>query len=436
MKVTGVEYMNNGAVGKGLLYSQDEVKSLLKGAKEILRHQDFNTAARLIFDTCKDLIGARSGYIALLSSDGKENEVLFLDAGGMPCSVDSSLPMPIRGLREQAYRYGKPVYNNDFNNSQWVKYMPKGHVQLENVLFAPLIIENKVVGLLGIANKPGGFNDHDTDLASTFGEYAAIALNNSRNLDKLEHARKDLKLINESLEEKIEERTQEVQNLLNQKNDFIIQVGHDLKTPLSPLLMLLPVLEKRNHDSEDQKIIQIINKKIHILNNTVERIIHLAKLNSNSMVLLKENMNLCDEINNVKDAIKKLLESKNIQVTNTISDELIIKGDKSLIKELISNLLINAISFIEHNGNICIESMIESNEITIRIKDDGIGLSEDQQECIFNEFYKADSSRHEVQNIGLGLAICKRIVELHDGKIGVESEGIGKGCTVCFTLKM
>ena len=165
---------------------QAEISALLEGARAVLEHHEFKVSARSIFDSCKNLIGAPAGYIALLSKDGTENELLFLDSGGLPCTVDPNLPMPIRGLREEAYRSGKTVFNNDFLKSSYMKYMPEGHARLDSVLFAPLVIKGKVIGLLGMANKPGGFKENDARMASAFGELAAIALHNSRTLEFLE----------------------------------------------------------------------------------------------------------------------------------------------------------------------------------------------------------------------------------------------------------
>ncbi len=153
-----------------------EISALLEGSRAVLKYQDFKSAAQLIFNSCKNLIGATAGYIALLSKDGKENEVVFLDSGGLDCTVDRNLPMPIRGLRAEVYHNNKAVYHNDFFNSEWMKFMPEGHVRLDNVLFAPMIIEGKVIGLLGIANKPGGFNENDARMATAFAELASIAL--------------------------------------------------------------------------------------------------------------------------------------------------------------------------------------------------------------------------------------------------------------------
>lgn len=167
---------------------QAEVTALLESSRAVLEFREFKDAARAIFDSCKKLIGATSGYIALSSKSEIENELLFLDPGNLACTVDPDLPMPIRGLRGVAYREGKSVYENDFTRSPWKEYMPAGHAPLQNVLFAPLIIEGRVVGLLGLANKPGGFTEEDSRIALAFGEHAAIALINSRMMETLENS--------------------------------------------------------------------------------------------------------------------------------------------------------------------------------------------------------------------------------------------------------
>ena len=178
---------------------EKELHAIMDGSRGVLEAKGFAESARSIFDHCKDLIGATSGYVALLSDTGEENEVLFLEAGGLPCDVDPQLPMPIRGLRAEAYRTNKTVYHNDFMNSEWVDFMPKGHVVLRNVMFAPLILEGKTVGIIGLANKPSDFDDNDAKMAGGFGELAAIALQNSRHLDERISAEKEREKVIEEL---------------------------------------------------------------------------------------------------------------------------------------------------------------------------------------------------------------------------------------------
>lgn len=171
----------------------DELNALLIASSAVLARTSFKTAARSIFDVSCKLTGARSGYVALLSSTGEENEVLFLEAGGMPCTVDPLLPMPIRGLRAEAYRENKVVWDNDFANSKWWDFLPAGHVHLANVMFSPLVVDNKTRGIMGLANKEGDFTERDGHLASLLGEFCAVALVNSQQLDELNSTVAELK---------------------------------------------------------------------------------------------------------------------------------------------------------------------------------------------------------------------------------------------------
>ena len=164
----------------------EETHVFFSAAKSVLEDKTFEETARKLFDACRQLTGAVSGYIALLTNDGLENEVLFLEDGGLPCTVNPDLPMPVRGLRKEAYDTKKTVWDNDFSDSDWMKYMPEGHVALKNVMFVPLNVQGKAIGLIGLANKPTGFDEHDAQLAQTLGDLASIALESSRTRETLE----------------------------------------------------------------------------------------------------------------------------------------------------------------------------------------------------------------------------------------------------------
>ena len=182
---------------------QAEISALLDASHAVLEHREFKAAARAIFDCCRNLIGAPAGYIALLPPDKNEAELLFLESGGMTCTTDHSLPMPIRGLRAQACQTKQAVYENEFYKSEWMKFMPEGHLHLENVLFTPLINDGETVGLLGVANKPGGFNENDARMATAFGKLVVIALLNSRNLESLEDSEARFRQVSETASDAI-----------------------------------------------------------------------------------------------------------------------------------------------------------------------------------------------------------------------------------------
>ena len=188
---------------------EQEIAALLDGARAVLERDDFPATARAIFDSCRKLTGATSGYVALLSDDGMENEVLFLEAGGLPCSVDPDLPMPIRGLRSVAYAENRTVFHNDFMNSPWIDQIPAGHVILKNVMFSPLVLGGKTMGIMGLANKAGDFNENDVRLATGFGELAAIALQNSLNIN----ARNQIEIERKEMIQRLQKALDEVKTL-------------------------------------------------------------------------------------------------------------------------------------------------------------------------------------------------------------------------------
>ena len=117
-------------------------------------------------------------------------------------------------------------------------------------------------------------------------------------------------------------------------------------------------------------------------------------------------------------------------------ENILLKADKLRLQEVLNNLLINAIKYTPENvGTIVIHAEKEKDEIILSMTDSGIGMTEEEIDHISEEFYKADFARHDLDSHGLGLAICKRIIEMHGGKIWATSQGLGKGSTFYFTLK-
>jgi DNA-binding response OmpR family regulator len=112
------------ALGQSQRYA-NECKALLDASKSVIQTDDLEHAARRVFDICAGLLGATAGYVALLSEGGEANDVLFLESGGRECTVDPDLPMPLRGLRNEAYTLGRVVYDNDFSNSPGWPSCPK-----------------------------------------------------------------------------------------------------------------------------------------------------------------------------------------------------------------------------------------------------------------------------------------------------------------------
>ncbi|MBD3182468.1 PAS domain S-box protein [Candidatus Poribacteria bacterium] len=173
------------ALRKALQISQQreaESSALLEGSRAVLEYRDFKSAASSLFEYCKNIVGATAGCIALLYNKGQEYDILYTDNGNLSCNENSDDQIPIMELRHKVYKTRKAIYSNRISVSG------DRSITIENVLFAPMIIGKEMVGLLGLADKPGGFNEKDTWLASLFAEFAAIALHNSRTLESLERS--------------------------------------------------------------------------------------------------------------------------------------------------------------------------------------------------------------------------------------------------------
>lgn len=241
--------------------------------------------------------------------------------------------------------------------------------------------------------------------------------------------------INRSLEQKVLDRTKKINLLLNQKNEFIHQLGHDLKTPLTPLNALVPIVKEKEQDPKLKELLHVILNNIEYMKNLVTKTLSLAQLNSPNYIFHFEEINLAQHVHQILEMEKIFFMGKNVIIHNNIPLDIVVKVDPLQMKELFDNLISNAVKYSQpENIDITLDVRNTNDAIIVSFTDTGIGLEPNQIDHVFDEFYKADPSRHDLQSTGLGLSICKRIIENHGGKIWVESQGTGKGSTFYFTI--
>ncbi len=385
---------------------EKEISELLAAANTILKSEDFTKTAKHIFDACARSIGARAGYVALLSDDGEENELLFLEDGGMPCTVNPELPMPVRGLRAEAYYSGKVVFDNDFMKSEWVNFMPKGHMALRNVLFSPLNIDGKTVGIMGMACKDGDFNEHDAQLAAAFGDYAAIALQNSRSYQMLQDRAKELKELNAT------------------KDLLFSVIAHDLRSPFNSILGYSELLVQKSKDKECEDIDRISRH----LNNTAIRSLNLldnllewARVQTGRIHFSPMKHYLNESIEDVVSLLRSAAEKKKIQIHFNF-DEIEFVADENMIRAILRNLLSNAIKYSLEGGEINIDVDKKAHDVFITVSDNGIGMTDEIRTKLFQigNIESMPGTDNET-GTGLGLLLCKEFAEQHGGDINVES---------------
>ncbi|MBS3778592.1 MAG: PAS domain S-box protein [Candidatus Thermoplasmatota archaeon] len=252
---------------------------------------------------------------------------------------------------------------------------------------------------------------------------------------KFQQAHHKLQELNKTLEKKVEQRTQEINQLLKHKDEFIHQLGHDLKNPLGPLINLLPILQRGEDDPRKQEMFMVINRNVGYMKNLVTKTLELARLNSPNTSFIFEMLNLYEQVNGIIETNKLTFKHRNILVKNNIAPNIVVSADSLRLDELFTNIINNAVKYTSEQGEIIVAAIEEDHQmVRVSVSDTGIGMTEKQIRHMFDEFYKADPSRHDFDSSGLGMSICKRIVERHGGRIWAESEGPGKGSTFYFTL--
>ena len=246
----------------------------------------------------------------------------------------------------------------------------------------------------------------------------------------LEELQNNLSKMNRNLDQMVIERTAQVEELLKQKDEFINQLGHDLKTPLTPVVALISELRNEEHGEYSVKLLDVISNNISYIRTIVDKTLKLAKLNTLGFQLEIEEFDLGNEILSVLEYHHHEFRRLGITAKMEFEETLFIKGDRILIRELFENLISNSIHDMGQNGgSIIVRGERMDDYLRISVIDTGIGLAKGECLKVFDEFYKADFSRHDKNSIGLGLTISQRIAESHHGIITVRSDGRGKGST-------
>ncbi|OPY67234.1 MAG: Blue-light-activated protein [Syntrophorhabdaceae bacterium PtaU1.Bin034] len=153
-----------------------ETVALLEFTKTLLEADNLSSAVATIYQKCKEITGGESGYLVLTDDSGAENGIMYLDAGNHQGSGNWDLDMTSRCLGAEVFRIGEAIFDNDFSHSPYRQFVPEGHPGIDNVLFTPISANGKTIGLLGLANKRGGFTPGDRQTASAFGAVAAAAI--------------------------------------------------------------------------------------------------------------------------------------------------------------------------------------------------------------------------------------------------------------------
>jgi two-component system sensor histidine kinase/response regulator len=239
----------------------------------------------------------------------------------------------------------------------------------------------------------------------------------------------------------LEKANQELKRIDEMKSEFVSVASHELRTPLAAIKNAVQLIlqGKTGEINENQKkFLSMADRNISRLTNILNDLLNLSRIESGKIEMKIEELDPRALIEFILSSLKPQADGKSIQLKMEIEKKLpSVYGDREKVEQILTNLVGNAIKFTPEGGEISVSaqpSLRGGNKLAISVRDVGIGISEDQQEKIFEKFHQVEGSLHRsVSGTGLGLAITKGLVETHHGEIWVESE-IGKGSTFTFTL--
>jgi signal transduction histidine kinase len=218
---------------------------------------------------------------------------------------------------------------------------------------------------------------------------------------------------------------------------FIDTLSHELKTPLTSIIaaagLLAEELQPTANESQ-KKLIQTLIHNSNTLETRLAELLDIVKTGSGKLQLHFEPVDMKSLVLGTCMQISPLLRNKKQQIITEIPDSVpIIQGDGPRLEQVMLNLMNNATKFTPEGGSITVRLRKEENGLVIEIKDNGIGIAKDQQDKLFKPYSRLHSDRQSHPGLGLGLALAKQVVELHGGRIWVDSDA-GKGSTFSFSL--
>ncbi len=224
--------------------------------------------------------------------------------------------------------------------------------------------------------------------------------------------------------------------MIDEQNQFISNSSHELRTPIANLRAEMEgsLLEKHISDKRARELIRSNLEEVETLQLLTNKLLRIAQIHSSSFEKADENVSILEVIKAAQKKVSSLAKQKNITITSKINDQTI-KGDKNSLIEVFVIILDNAIKYSPKNTKVTITSENTKNAVKILISDQGIGISKKDLPHIFEQFYRADSSRSQVEGYGLGLSIAKKIVETHNGNISAISNK-DKGTTLRVQLPL
>ncbi len=443
----GVLSQNFNEMLKEIEEKHKELTILFEMSQTITSSLHVNLVLDMVMDIAVDKLGIASGTVFML-----EEEYLNIKSSrGLSANFVQGMGFQtLRKSIQNSFDEAKVIVINDFftESSQFRDIMEKE--DFRSLVNIPLVISGKVLGILNMnAKDKDTFSERKMRLISAFAKQMTVSLQNALLYERTQQFTQELEeKINiatgnlMAVNEELSRANERLEELSRAKSEFVSIVSHELRSPLTSISGFVNLMlegETGEINSAQKEFMEIINENTKRLITLIEDLLSLSKIETGGMTdLRKESLNLSRLLKEVIFSFQTQIEKKVLILKINVSPEPLpeLKADRYQIIQVLTNLLSNAIKYTPKNGQICIEVTKISDYLQILFADNGIGISEEDLTHMFEKFYRTDNPEvRKLSGTGLGLTITKSIIEMHGGKIWVESE-IGKGSKFYFTLPL
>jgi signal transduction histidine kinase/putative methionine-R-sulfoxide reductase with GAF domain len=410
-----------------LTRSVEELQALGEVGRAVSSTLDLDTVLATIVSRAVHLCGATGGAIYEYDEAGEEFSLRATD--GLPEDyLDIARQAPGRkgeGATGQLAITRAPIEIPDitlpgaYESRAREALVRSGHRAL---LAVPLLREDRILGSLIVFRKTAGeFGPEVVALLQTFATQSALALQNAR------------------LFREIEIKSRQLEVASQHKSEFLANMSHELRTPLNAIIGYSELLEEEAGDVDGgrlvpdlQKIATAAKHQLSLIND----ILDLSKVEAGRMELEAAEFDLPTAIDNALTLVRERATRRGINLGGTIEDRIgSICADERKVKQVLLNLLSNALKFTPEGGRIEVRAAVREGLVEVSVTDTGVGIAPEDQEAIFEEFRQVGTADKKVEGTGLGLALSRRFIELQGGRIWVKSQE-GQGSTFTFTLPM
>jgi signal transduction histidine kinase len=332
----------------------------------------------------------------------------------MPLTGDSFV---VRAIRENAVIHTDMQEDPTTSAALLTRAKAIGH---RRILVVPMVRDGQPVGGIRVSRAEATpFAEHHIALLQTFADQAVIAIENVRLFNELEAANRELAAASQH------------------KSEFLANMSHELRTPLNAVIGFSEVLSERMfgdlNEKQDEYLKDIHASGQHLL-SLINDILDLSKIEAGKMDLEVSDFDLPATIDNALMLVRERAGRRGIDLQKSVDGRLgQVQADERKIRQVLLNLLSNAIKFTPEGGRIDVAAKPVNGFVEVSVTDTGVGIAPEDQDAIFEEFKQVGTASKKVEGTGLGLALSRRFIELHGGKIWVRSE-VGAGSTFTFTI--